>query len=175
VLIHNFPIVNRHQQSHHFLKGKMFVLKFHHAPPVSTHSWVPKPILIPTPIDHMPKFMKLFIEKFVDVKGDGNCGFRAMGEHMGLTEEGHPIICIAFLTEVKEHMSDYMRVFRSEERFNYILNDLYPPQNSSGMTFKVKWLTFSEMGHIVATCNNKVVVELTNHKIGISKTFFFPN
>lgn len=51
--------------------------------PISTPSRVRKLIPVPTPIDHMPKFMKPFFEKIMDVKGDGNCGFRAMGEHMG--------------------------------------------------------------------------------------------
>jgi len=41
----------------------------------------PKPILVPTyipviiPIDYMPRFMVPFIEKVVDVIGDGHCGF----------------------------------------------------------------------------------------------------
>lgn len=27
------------------------------------------------------------------------------------------------ITKMKNHMSDYMRVFGTEERFNYIMND----------------------------------------------------
>ena len=48
-------------------------------PPATRFS---KPILVPTsnavlaPIDDMSKFMVPFIEKVVDVIGDGHCGFR---------------------------------------------------------------------------------------------------
>jgi len=46
--------------------------------PVPTPTRVLKSIMITTPIDHVPKFMKPFIEKIVDVKGDVNCGFWAI-------------------------------------------------------------------------------------------------
>jgi len=49
---------------------------------------------------------------------------------------------------------------------------LYPPQNSSVITFEDKWLILSDMSHIVAACYNKIVIELTNHEICISDTFY---
>jgi len=54
----------------------------------------PKPKLIPVmrPIDYMSRFMLPFIEKVVDVIGDGHCGFRAIAEFMGLTEQSHIMI-----------------------------------------------------------------------------------
>ena len=36
---------------------------------------------------YMPKFMRPFIEKNLDVKGDENCGFKAIEESLGLTKE----------------------------------------------------------------------------------------
>jgi len=36
----------------------------------------------------------------------------------------------------------------------------------------MKWLILSDMSHIVATCYNKIVIELTNHEICIYETFF---
>jgi len=65
-----------------------------------------------------------------------------------------------------------MRIRESDDRFNYILNGLHPPQNSNGIAIEDNWLTLPNMGHIVATYYNRVVVELTNYEIGISKTFF---
>jgi len=35
----------------------------------------------------MPKFMRPYIERIVDVIGNGHCGFRVIAESMGLTEE----------------------------------------------------------------------------------------
>jgi len=78
------------------------------------------------------------------------------------------------IQEIKDHMNDYVRVFQSEYHFNYILNDLHPPQSSSGIELVDKWLTFSNMGHIVATYYNRLVVELTDPKIGTSKSSLKP-
>jgi len=69
----------------------------------------------------------------------------------------------------ENHINDFVRVFESDDRFNYILIDLHPPKNSSGIELVYKWLTFPDMGHIVATYYNKLVVELTNHEIGTSE------
>jgi hypothetical protein len=40
----------------------------------------------------MPKFMVQFIKKVVDVIGDGNCGFQAIAEFLGLTEDNHIMV-----------------------------------------------------------------------------------
>lgn len=44
-----------------------------------------------------------------------------------------------------------MRIYEGEDRYNYILNELYPPKNGSGITPLDKWLTLQDMSHIVAT------------------------
>ena len=102
------------------------------------------PVPVPTPISvsrnydpsspmyYMPKFMRPFIEKIVDVKGDGNYGFRDIAESLGLTEESHDMVRRALIQEVKEHKNDYMRIYAGEGRYNYILNGLHPPKNGSG-------------------------------------------
>ncbi|GAU30678.1 hypothetical protein TSUD_39020 [Trifolium subterraneum] len=102
----------------------------------------PTPILRNPLIHHMPLFMHSYIEDIIDVKGDGHCGFRVVAEHL--------------------------------ERLQYINDGLYPPKIMpiSGIAPVDKWLTFPDMGHILATAYNKVVVELTKPEIGISETFF---
>jgi len=107
---------------------------------------VPKPMLVPTtydpmsPMYYMPKFMRPFIEKIVDVKGDGNYGFRDIAESLGLTEESHDMVRRALIQEVKEHKNDYMRIYAGEGRYNYILNGLHPPDSGSGFAPPDKWL-----------------------------------
>ncbi|KEH21911.1 hypothetical protein MTR_7g024793 [Medicago truncatula] len=49
---------------------------------------------------------------------------------------------------------------------------LHPPKNGSGFAPPNKWLTLPDMGHIVGTCYNRPVVEITSLDIEISKTFF---
>ncbi|AET03579.1 OTU-like cysteine protease [Medicago truncatula] len=73
---------------------------------------IPKHIPIPTsipvlsPNDYMPKFMVPFVEKVVDVIGDGHCGFRAIAEFLGLTEESHTMIRRHLIQELKDHKND---------------------------------------------------------------------
>jgi len=112
-----------------------------------------------------------FIEKVVDVIGDGHCGFRAIAEFMGLTEESHIMIRHNLIKELKDHRDDYVRVYAGEDRYNYILNGLHPPTNMKGCAHLVdKWLTFLDMGHIVANYYKRCMVVLTN--LGKSESFF---
>jgi hypothetical protein len=78
----------------------------------------------------------------------------------------------ALIKEVKEHRNDYIRVYADELCHNFILNGLYPPKNGSGFAPPDKWLTLLDMEHIVASCYNRPVVEMTTLDIGVSETFF---
>ena len=113
----------------------------------------PKPKAIPVmrPIDYMPHFMLPYIEKVVDVIGAGHCGFRAIVEFMGLAKQSHIMIRTYLIQELKDHRDDNVEVYAGEDRYNYILNGLHPPANMKGCAHLVdKWLTFSDMRHIVA-------------------------
>jgi len=87
---------------------------------------VPKPILVQTsipvfsPINYMPKFMVPFIEKVVDVIGNGNCGFRDISKFLGLTEESHIMVRRHLIQELKDHKNDCVGVHAGEDRYNYI-------------------------------------------------------
>jgi len=107
----------------------------------------------------MSRFMLPFIEKVVDVIGDGHCGFRAIAEFMGLTEQSHIMIRIHLIQELKDHRDDYVEVYAGDNRYNYILNGLHPPANMKGCAHLVdKWLTFPDMRHIVANYYKRCVV-----------------
>jgi len=82
------------------------------------------------------------------------------------------MICRHLIQELKHHRNDYVGVYLGEDRYNYILNSLHPPKNSGGIALVDKWLTFLDMGHIVANYYNRCVVSLTNHEIGTSESFF---
>ena len=121
----------------------------------------------------MPKFMRPYIERIVDVIGDGYCGFRAIAESLGLTEESHVMVWRVLIQEVKEHRNNYIKIYAGERHYNYILDGLYPRKNGGGFAPHNKWLTLSDMGHIVASCYNRSVVEMTTTiDIGVSETFF---
>jgi len=122
------------------------------------------------PIDYMPHLLP-FIEKVVDVIGDKHCGFRAIAEFMGLTEQSHIMIRTLLIQELKHHRGDYVEVFAGEDHYNYILNGLHPPANMGGYAHLVdKWFTVPDMGHIVANYYKRCVVVLTS--LGKSESFF---
>ena len=73
----------------------------------------------------MSRFMLPFIEKVVDVIGDGHCGFRVIAEFMRLTKQSHIMIRTHLIQELKDHRDDYARVYAGEDRYNYILNGLH--------------------------------------------------
>ena len=75
--------------------------------------------------------MRPYIEGIVDVIGDGHCGFRAIAESMGLTEQSHVMVRRALIKELKEHRNKYIEIYASEPRYNYILDGLHPPKNAS--------------------------------------------
>jgi hypothetical protein len=79
-------------------------------PPPSRYS-KPKAIPVMRPIDYMSRFKLPFIEKVVDVIGDGDCGFRAIFEFMGLTEQNHIMIRTHLIQELKDHRDYYVEVF----------------------------------------------------------------
>jgi len=133
----------------------------------------PKPIPVMRPIEYMSRFMLPFIEKVMDVIGDGHCGIQAIAEFMRLTEQSHIMIRTHLIQELKDHRDDYVEVYAGENRYNYILNGLHPPANMKGCAHLVdKWLNFPNMGHIVANYYKRCVVVLTNLEVGKSESFF---
>jgi len=124
-----------------------------------------------SPMYHMPKFMRPCIERIVDVIGDGHCWFRAIAESVGLTEKSLVMVRRALIKELKEHMNKYIKIYASERRYNYILDGLHPPKNASSFAPPGKWLTLPDMGHIIASCYIRSVVEITTLDIGVSETF----
>jgi len=78
----------------------------------------------------------------------------------------------ALIEELKNHKSDYLPIFGTEKHFKYILDGLHPPTNSSGIALEDKWLTLPDMGHIISTCYNRVVVQLVLSERGIFETYY---
>jgi len=93
--------------------------------------------------------MRTYIEGIVDVIGDRHCGFRAIAEYVGLTEESHVMVQRALIKELKEHRNKYIKIYTSD-----------------------KWLTLPDIGHIVASYYNRPVLEMTTLVIEVSETFF---
>ena len=116
--------------------------------------------------------MRPFIEDIVNVKGDGNCGFRVIARHLRMDEDSHVLVRHALINELKNHKSDYFSIYSTEKRFKVTLDGLHPPTSRSGIALEDKWFNTPDMGHIIATCYNRVVVLLTLPEKGICETYF---
>jgi len=66
--------------------------------------------------------MRPFVEEIVNVKGDGHCGFQVVDRHLGMDKEDHVLVRQALIQELRNHKSDYMPIYDTEERYNKILN-----------------------------------------------------
>ena len=90
-----------------------------------------------------------------------------------MDEEDHVLVRQALIQELRNHKSDYMPIYDTEERYNKILNGLYPPKCISDIVPVDKWMTTSDMSHIIASCYNRVVVLLTLPEMGgVCETYF---
>lgn len=122
----------------------------------------------------MPQFMQPYIEDVVDVVGDGYCGYRVVALHENGNEDDYELVKLNMIREIKSHRKLYENVFGGKDRVDYILGALHPCKRSTrhGVAPLEKWLTFPDMGHVIATYYNRIVVELTSPINGVSETFF---
>ncbi|GAU11794.1 hypothetical protein TSUD_75450 [Trifolium subterraneum] len=128
-------------------------------------------------LDHMPKCMHPFIEDIVDVEGDGYCGFRAIALATKNNEADFELVQLIMQREMTLHKSMYVSMFDGEDRWKYIYAALFrAPRQRTSLRKTVapqdKWFTFPDMGHIVATIFERVVVQLSKHGVGACETFF---
>ncbi|CAJ2651984.1 unnamed protein product, partial [Trifolium pratense] len=126
-------------------------------------------------LDATPLFMHSHIEDIVDVDGDGFCGFRVIVLDTRNNQADYELIRLNLQKELGKHKDEYLTIFGSMERYQYIYDASFPPtrRSSRRMAPREKWLTFPDMGHIIASYFNKVVVLLTkNERSGASETFF---
>jgi histone-lysine N-methyltransferase SETD2 len=118
--------------------------------------------------------MQPYIDDIIDVEGDGYCGYRVVPLHEGGNQEDYDLVELNMTREIKLHRKLYEKVFADKELVNYIINVLVQSGKSTkrGVAPLDKWLTFPDMGHVVTTYYNRVVVELTSPINGVSETFF---
>ncbi|CAJ2642479.1 unnamed protein product [Trifolium pratense] len=124
-------------------------------------------------IKHIPDFMHPYIESIIDVKSDGNCGYRVIALADRNNEDDYELIKESMLDELRLHKHDYLEIYGYEKRLAYITDALLPSKRKfrkRGVALIDKWLTFPDMGHIISSILGKVVVKLT--KQGASETFF---
>ena len=68
-------------------------------------------------LDQFQPFMHDFIDKIVDVKGDGNCGYRSVAGLLGMGQDSWSVVRNHLLKELANFSEDYIKLFGGTERF----------------------------------------------------------
>ncbi|XP_058733605.1 uncharacterized protein LOC131605243 [Vicia villosa] len=116
----------------------------------------------------MALFMHKYINNIVDVGTDDNCGYRAVDGLLGKGEENLTLIRQALISELTSHRGIYGRLYEKQENFDKIHDSLVP--SLTGHALVSKWMSFPEMGHLIASAYDRVCVDLT--RFGFSETIF---
>ncbi|KAH1256569.1 hypothetical protein GmHk_03G006709 [Glycine max] len=119
-------------------------------------------------LDQFQPFMHDFIDKIVDVKADGNCGYRSVAGLLGMGQDSWLVVHNHLLKEHAKFSEDYIKLFGGTERFEELRMSLLV----DGLT-KVttnKWMDITDMGHVIASRYNVIVISLSKQQ----STTFFP-
>ncbi|XP_006584366.1 uncharacterized protein [Glycine max] len=68
-------------------------------------------------LDQFQPFMHDFIDKIVDVKADGNCGYQSVADLLGMGQDSWSVVRNHLLKELANFSEDYIKLFGDTERF----------------------------------------------------------
>ncbi|XP_058772002.1 uncharacterized protein LOC131645808 [Vicia villosa] len=128
---------------------------------------MPIPPKIPF-IKEMLIFMHKYIERIVNVAGDGKCGYRAVSGLFGNGKDSHTLARYQLIQELKKHKDSYMRLYGEEVKFEAVNEALVPWLGAYAPVSK--WMRFLKMGHLIACAYDSVCIDLTRY--GFLETFF---
>ena len=113
-----------------------------------------------TLINQFLPIMRPYIQLIKDVRPDGNFGFRAIASMMGFGEDGWRQVRRDMLNELLSHRTLYEGMYWEIGRYDELLQRLdYFEDSNAGIE---KWMTIPDMGHIVASCYNVVLISLSS-------------
>ncbi|XP_014620245.1 uncharacterized protein [Glycine max] len=126
-----------------------------------------KPARMIPMLDQFPPFMHGFIEDVVDVKADGNCGYRSVSALLGIGEECWAMMRNELIKELGKWSQDYIKIFGGTERYEQLRLSLHVDGLSK--VSMDKWMNITDMGYVIASRYNVILVSLSRQQ---SFTFF---
>jgi len=66
-----------------------------------------------------------YISDVVEVVADGHCGYRAIAGLLGMGEESWAVVCMNLHKELIQFRTEYIDLFGSDDRFEYLKNSLF--------------------------------------------------
>ncbi|KAL5148319.1 hypothetical protein HKD37_13G035375 [Glycine soja] len=127
----------------------------------------PQPTRIIPMLDQFTPFIQGFIRDVVDVKADGNCGYRSIAALLGMGEDLWPLVRNELIKELGRWSHEYMNLFGGTERFEQLKMSLLVDGFSKVSVDK--WMDITEMGYVIASRYNVILVSLSRQQ---SMTFF---
>ncbi|KAL5165065.1 putative protein FAR1-RELATED SEQUENCE 10 [Glycine soja] len=127
----------------------------------------PQPTRIIPMLDQFVPFIQGFIRDVVDVKADGNCGYRSIAPLLGMGEDSWPLVRNELIKELGRWLHEYMNLFGGTERFEQLKLSLLVDGFSKVSVDK--WMDITEMGYVIASRYNIILVSLSRQQ---SMTFF---
>ncbi|KAH1190294.1 hypothetical protein GmHk_20G057884 [Glycine max] len=122
-------------------------------------------------LDQFQSFMHDFIDKIVDVKVDGNCGYQSVVDLLGMGEDSWSVFCNHLLKELARFSEDYIKLFGGTKRFEELrMSLLFDVYICFTQVTTEKWMDITDMGHVIASRYNVIVVSLSKQQ----STTFFP-
>ncbi|KAH1215312.1 hypothetical protein GmHk_13G036478 [Glycine max] len=113
----------------------------------------PKPARMIPMLDQFAPFIQGFIEDVVDVKTDGNCGYRSIATLLGMGEESWALMRNKLIKELGKWSQDYIKLFGGTERFEQLRLSL--PMDGLSKVSVDKWMDITEMRYVIASRYNK--------------------
>ncbi|KAL5161690.1 PKS-NRPS hybrid synthetase [Glycine soja] len=127
----------------------------------------PQPTRIIPMLDQFSPFFQGFIRDVVDVKADGNCGYRSIAALLGMGEDSWPLVRNELIKELGRWSHEYMNLFGGTERFEQLKLSLLVDGFSKVSVDK--WMDITDMGYVIASRYNVILVSLSQQQ---SMTFF---
>ncbi|KAL5190965.1 hypothetical protein HKD37_04G010299 [Glycine soja] len=127
----------------------------------------PQPTRIIPMLDQFAPFIQGFIRDVVDVKTDGNCGYRSIASLLGMGEDSWPLVHNELIKELGRWSHEYMNLFDGTKRFEQLKLSLLVYGFSKVNVDK--WMDITEMGYVIASRYNVILVSLSQQQ---SMTFF---
>ena len=71
-------------------------------------------------LDQFAPFIQGFIRDVVDVKADGNCGYRSIAALLGMGEDSWSLVRNELIKELGRWLHDYTNLFDGTKRFKQL-------------------------------------------------------
>ncbi|XP_061998453.1 uncharacterized protein LOC133715810 isoform X2 [Rosa rugosa] len=101
-------------------------------------------------IDSFPVGLMPYIDQVKDVCDDGNCGFRAVADLVGLGENAYLQVRNDLLTELSSYSAHYSELYGSAEKVRDLAQSL--SFFNEGRAPFDRCMTMPDMGHLIASC-----------------------